>query len=356
MNLPILRLNLVVAALILATALPARAQFRVPPGSQYDPSLQTQGYAPPAATPGYYAPPPGNPYGVANQTRVNGALTGVADLTTATGQYYQQITQAQLQQEDLKRSMMDTRKSVYEEMDYEQQKFRSMQQRKEKQSDADTLRAARVNPHPTAIWSGDVLNVLLANIENTQTNYGIQGASVPVDTAALPYINVTSGTTFGSVGLFRDGRPLDWPLALQDDRFQAAREKIESLSSQAVKALVGGKPAGKEIRDLLTAIGELKDLVVAATNDQSPSDNIRSMRYVTQLREGAQTLADPSAKNYLSGRWSAKGSTVPELVANLSMNGLRFAPATEGGEPYYTSVYRSLLNYDASLMRLIGPR
>jgi len=43
-------------------------------------------------------------------------------------------------------------------------------------------------------------------------------------------------------------------------------------------------------------------------------------------------------------------------VANLSADGLKFAPATPGDEPYYTALYRSILDYDASLMRMIGPR
>ncbi len=308
-------LSLVVPTLFVA---PAHAQFAVPQGPAYNPPLTTQGYVRPTYTPGYVPPPPpvyapsgGYPYGYAPDP-AGGALNGVANLTTATAQYYQQIGQAQMTQEDLKRSMMDTRRKVFDEMDYEQNRTRQLQQRKAAQDQSDALRKARNNPSPGSIWSGDVLNVLLADVQAIETSCGVRGASIPLDQNILKHINVTDGTTFGSIGLFRDGRPLNWPLPLQDDRFKDLREQIESLSSMAARGIVSGKPAGKEVRDLLTAIAGLKDQVAAATNDQSPSDNIRSMRYANQLKEAAQTLTDPNAANFLSGKWAALGNTAPE--------------------------------------------
>jgi hypothetical protein len=355
---------------VLWLAVPARAQFAAPPGG-YGPAVGTQTFAPPPQVQGYqpltptppppsYAPAPnsgGYPYGgyypPVYQGPTAGTINATANLTTATGQYYQQVQQAKLSQEDVKRSMIQTRQAVMQEMQYEYAN-RPTQDKMLAEERAQRLQRSRNNPPLTTIWSGDVLNDLFVNIKDTQTNYGVGGAAVPLNSESLLHINVTTGTTPGSIGLYRVGRPLRWPLPLLDDRFKPFRERIDMLAGTVVKSIISGNTDNMALRDLLGAIGQLKDEVTAATKDQSPSDNIKAMRYTNQLLEGAKALTDPNAAFFLNGTWAAKGATVAEMVTDMETNGLKFAPATDGDEPFYTALYRSLLNYDASLMRLVN--
>jgi hypothetical protein len=355
----------------LAFATAARAQFAAPPGG-YGPAVGTQAAAPPPAIQGYvpttpqapppsYAPAPGTGYGYgygypgyypAFQGPNAGTINATANLTTSTGQYYQQVQQAKLQQEDVRRSMIQTRQAAQEQADYEYRN-RPTQGKMLSEERAARLERSRNNLPQTVIWSGDALNDLYENIKDVQTNYGVRGASVPLSADNLLRINVTAGTTPGSIGLYRVGRPLRWPLPLLDDRFKASRENIDKLAGTVVKSVVSGNTDNMALRDLLGAVGQLKDEVTAATKDQSPTDNIKSMRYANQLLEGAKSLTDPNAALFLNGTWAARGASVADMVTDMAMNGLKFAPATDGDEPFYTGLYRSILNYDASLMRLV---
>jgi len=86
----------------------------------------------------------------------------------------------------------------------------------------------------------------------------------------------------------------------------------------------------------------------------TPSDSIRCDRYLGELRNGIQVLSQPDAAKAVGGAWAARGSTVGDLVTNLTADGLKFAPANPGDEPYYTALYNSLLTYDAGLMRFVS--
>jgi hypothetical protein len=347
-----------VVFLPLAMAAPVRSQFRVSQGT-YVPPAQTRGVAFPAVVP---APAPVAvptpvpvPVPAYRQAPLNGYPTGPADLSTANTQYGETIPQAKLAQEDVSRSRSDTRRKMLDEMRYEYEK-RPTQEKMLAEERAARLTRSRNNPPNTVIWSGDALNDLLAAIQGKQTDYGDLGAAFPLDSETLQHINLSAGTTPGTVGLFRQARPLRWPLPLTEDRFDSSREKIEALSTQVIQSVVLNKPVlnkpdAKAMRDLLKAISSLKDEVTAATKDQSPSDNIKSMRYVKQLYEAAQSMTDPNAVFFFNGKWSAQGSTVPELIAYMTANGLRFAPASEGDEPYYSALYRSMLDYDAGNMK-----
>ncbi|HEV3263467.1 MAG TPA: hypothetical protein VG013_41915, partial [Gemmataceae bacterium] len=59
--------------------------------------------------------------------------------------------------------------------------------------------------------------------------------------------------------------------------------------------------------------------------------------------------------NYVTGKWSAQGRTVGELCWNLTRSGLQFAPANRGDEPYYTSLYRSMVDYVVGLPGMVPP-
>jgi hypothetical protein len=59
-------------------------------------------------------------------------------------------------------------------------------------------------------------------------------------------------------------------------------------------------------------------------------------------------LEKPHAGNYFTGKFSARGKTVGELIQNMSRQGLRFAPAVAGDEGAYENLHRYLVVYDVA--------
>ena len=49
-----------------------------------------------------------------------------------------------------------------------------------------------------------------------------------------------------------------------------------------------------------------------------------------------------------------EGNTVAELVANMTGQGLRFAPAASGDEPSYTALHRAMVTYVFRLKQAAG--
>jgi hypothetical protein len=354
-----------VLPLALALTLTAQAQFQpVPQQGQPPIPDQTQGVARPVIvqqqvsapfSQPYVQPIGFNPYGY-NQDPLNGAaFTGLANVVNAQGQYDIQQEQARMMREQARQAQLDTRRKMQDDLYYEQDRSRQRAQQKASQDRSDILAQARDNPTQTSIWSGDTLNLLIGDIQGIETNLGIRGPAIPLNQETLKFINVTTGvTSYGSVGMFRPGRQLRWPLALQEDRWNANRDVIEKQVAEAVGAVVANKPAGKPIRDLLASIGALKEALGNAAKEMTPTDYIKSMRFANNLNEAARTLTDPNAVFLLNGTWSAQGNTVGEMVAYLGQNGLRIAPACEGEEPFYSGLYRSILNYDIALLRMSG--
>src|SRR5262245_51758521 len=102
-------------AALLAGALPAVAQFAYTPAG-------TAGLAPVApSTAGFRYSPTGwgGWGGTYIQSPANGYLTGMADLTSATGQYWIQTQQASQEREKTRQMSIDTRRKLEEERKWE---------------------------------------------------------------------------------------------------------------------------------------------------------------------------------------------------------------------------------------------
>lgn len=84
----------------------------------------------------------------------------------------------------------------------------------------------------------------------------------------------------------------------------------------------------------------------------SPTQFIQASRYARELKSSYQVLQQSDVAKYFKPNWTPQGSTVAELIQQMTKQGLRFAPATSGDEPYYTSLHRSLVDYDIGIAQL----
>jgi hypothetical protein len=374
---------LLLTCTLLARPLPSRAQFTPNPNQAY-PAARTQAAAnagPPAAAntgtnntfrynpfqvgsgggsggPGGYGYPGyGYGYGLSGPgtNPYYGYLAGAAEVTNANAQYQLTTQQARIVKEQSRQAQIETRRKTFDEMQYEQANTPTAEDLRD-QERATNLRRSRNDPPSVEIWSGQVLNNLLADIQKTQATQGVWGPAIPLDPDTLRKINVTTGTTRGEVAMLKGGGPLDWPLALKKDLFDKERQKIDQLVPQAVRSTASGAANDKALDELLEATKALKKRVgEAGKGELSCNDYVKAMRYTNQLYEAVRILPEQGAANYLNGQWQARGNTVGDLVNDMTRNGLKFAPATDGGENAYTSLYHYILAYNSALGRMAPP-
>jgi hypothetical protein len=350
------RFVLLAAALALAVPAAAPAQFNPNPSPGFG-FNQTQGMAgAPVAGQAAFNYSPwgwGFPQTGAYGNSAGGFLNGAASVMSASGQYAINNQQANLIRQQVKSAHIDNRRRMFDELRYERENTPPLSANLEA-SRQEQVRQM-LNPQLTEIWSGTAPNVLLTNIQQIQLRYGLQGATIPLEPDVLRHLSLTTGTTPGSSGLLRDGGKLSWPPELQDDRFKDKREAVDKLLPQMVDQAMGSGVTGQSIRQMEGLVAGLVDEVTAAVDSMTPSDNIRAMRYVQQLRDATKLLRDPNAAKSLGGgAWQAQGNTVSELVAFMTSKGLRFAPAARGDEPFYTSMHRSLVAYNSSLEQFMS--
>jgi hypothetical protein len=316
-----------------ASAAPAQAQY-----FNYNP-----GY-----NPGYYYP---NYYGAAG-----GYLLGASSVIDASGGLQISTERAKLMQEQRKQEKLKTRRQALDEYRYEQMLTPTPEELKQAQMQ-EQIRRSRNDPPLTEIWSGKALNDLLKDLQQMSSSPAYAtSTSMLLDQDILKHINVTNGTTVsGSTKLLRDGKTV-WPQPLKAKGFEPYRKQIDELLPAAVKQARAGAVDGDTLDNLTSAVKGLKDSLRAKVADIASTDYIRAKRYVTELEDATRVLQDPNVANYFN-KWTARGKDVAELVKNMTQQGLQFAPANTGDQAAYTSLHRSLSNYDIAMSAAIrGPQ
>ncbi len=277
-------------------------------------------------------------------------LMGAASLTTASGQYWNQIEQARITREQSYQASIDTRKKLIEfERWYET--VRPTTPRMLAQESATNLEMARTEASNTDVWSGRALNILLKSIQIMGSLN--RGPNLALDEDTLRHINLSAGTG-GNVGMLRtnDGN-LSWPLPLMGDQFTEQRERLTKNIRHAVSDLKGKEPvAAATLKDVNTDFKVLNDRLSDSADDLSPGQYIEAKRYLNQLGQAVKALSDPKAVNYFNNTWNAKGKNVAELVANMSKEGMVFAPAAPGDEAAYSSLYQSLRAFENGIQQV----
>jgi hypothetical protein len=170
----------------------------------------------------------------------------------------------------------------------------------------------------------------------------------------LQHVNLTTGNTYGGVGLLRDGGKLTWPAELRKPDFDMERKKIEEETQKAVKQAYAGPVDVGLLDSLGSSLKDLQADIDARSDSLSPTQFIQASRYVRELKSSYQVLQQSDVAKFFKPNWTPQGSTVADLVKQMTQQGLRFAPATSGDEPYYTSLHRSLVDYDIGLAQAAG--
>jgi hypothetical protein len=208
----------------------------------------------------------------------------------------------------------------------------------------ENVRRSRNEPPRHEIISGIALNVLLDAIQKMHAQH-VQGPMVPIDEFTRQHLNVTTGTTAGSVGLLRDGGKLQWPLALQGEQYAADRKRLEELTPLAYKQAEYGPVQGNVLDGMITAVKSMHATISSNIATITPSDYSRAKSYLRQIEGAISALQDPNVSNFVTRRWSVQATNVGTMVVQMTQQGLKFAPATPGDDPAYLSIHAGMVQY-----------
>jgi hypothetical protein len=277
-----------------------------------------------------------------------GYLRGAAHVIGAEGQFLLAQQQARLTREQARQAQLETRRMAWEQWRYEQESLPTAEEIRAIQWQAE-LDRMRNNPPSVSIRSGDALNTLLRSIQKAQGQFGV-GPRILLDPDIMSRISVTDGSSFGQ-GILSQGPALSWPHAIEgSDIFDAGRKRMDRAMSQAIQQSMAGKQVDAELlTELRSALDSLRETKSAHVHELTPTQFVQARRFMNELHETIRTLQTPSAANFATGKWAARGDTVSELVLNLTRDGLRFAPAAPGNEFAYNSLYHSMLKYERAL-------
>jgi hypothetical protein len=289
-----------------------------------------------------------------------GYLSGAADITRANSEYYQTIQQARLTREEARRSALQTRRALIEEIEWEREHMPDPEKMRQKALERE-LSHARVSPPLNDIWTARSLNALLHHLVAQQGRLlaqqdqgGAAGPDVPLNEDILAHINYQIGNTRGNVGLLKDGGALKWPLPLTRAPFQEVRKNIESLMAEAYRSASNdNRPASRTISDLRANYRKLAEILDANPGLMSIDESLVAHRYLGHLKSTIEALKDPDILKLLSKEYKPSARNVAELVRILSQKGLEFAPAAPADEPAYTALYHALASFDRGMQRLV---
>jgi hypothetical protein len=286
---------------------------------------------------GFY--PPYDPLG--------SALSGAADVISASGQSRINTEQAMQVREQTRQMKIETRRQNFDEWMYEQNNTPTLEDRRER-ARLQNLRRSANDPPLTEIWDATALNSLFTQIIKQLP--GSEGLAPHVSLApdVVARINVTSGATLGSIGVIRDGK-LSWPLPLKEEAFDPSRKRLEELIPKAMDQAAAGNPNVDTFHALRNTVDQMNDQVAASVGQISTRDFIEARRYLRELEQSINTLREPDAANFLSKKWVAKGDSVFDLVNFMKEQGLRFAPATRGDQAAYVALQRAMVSFLSGL-------
>jgi len=265
----------------------------------------------------------------------------------------QAYTQNRFQQQDYQLRQLQVKRATFDEMMYEKMNTPPPETFRE-EARLNRLSRARDTPPLDEIASGESLNELLTNIQRIQAREGIVGNSIPLDPEVVKRLNVTTtGDNRGSNEMFKPGT-FQWPFALSSTGFDADRKRLEEDLAGMAKAQEAGRVDNDKVAEARRISESMKAKLFQIRTQVSFNDYVSALEFLSKLNDTVNTLSKPGAKNFLDGTYAAKGNTVGELVDYMISKGLKFAKATPGFEPYYSSLYQQLVTYEIGLSRVVG--
>lgn len=278
-----------------------------------------------------------------------GFMRGAADIISASGSYAVRVQESRMIGQQVEQARIDTRRKIFDQWLYERANTPTNQDERERIQRLE-LRRALTDPPPSEIMNADPLNRILLELKG-KNSLPRQGAVI--DESTLRQINVRPPKTAGNVGVLRplkEGAQMNWPPLLKSEPYQKEVKIINTRAAEAVKqAIHNGEVDPSILKELSSAINDLKKRLDDGVADLTAAEWIESKRFLAQVDDARRALGTPAAANFFTDKFIAKGKTVPELIDYMRSKGLEFAPAVTGDEASYMALYNYLQAYTNSL-------
>jgi hypothetical protein len=283
-------------------------------------------------------------------------LQGAAAAIEAQGRFQLDQQRARLAQQQVEQARLETRRREVEWWLWKRDNLPTLADNQERFR-REQVRQAQTNPPLTEVLSGKSLNDLLHDVQILQAR-GLAGPEVALDEDMVRRVNVLAAGDAGNAGLLR-APELHWPPLLLQTQFREDHNQIEALMVRARRQASAGYVEASTVADLVAAVEQLEQKVKALLRavrheDWRPAEFIRASRFLTEVKEAARVLRQPGASGYVTGKYTARGTTVAELVRHMSEQGLRFAPAAGGNDARHVALHRALASYDLALQAAAG--
>ena len=286
------------------------------------------------------------------QSPAGSYLQGASSVISAQGQFLIDKRQGDIVREQAEQAKLDTRRKAIEQWQFEQSIQPSVADIRAKQA-FENLQQMRGTPADAQIWSGEALNAMLRNIQQLPPQRS-RKPSIPLDPEMVARINVTDGTTSGSLGQLGKTERTQWPFALRAPEFKDGREQIDRLMGEAKGQARNGDAQFETVRDIQRSVERMQEELKNQIKEMTPNDYIQSLRFLRELGSTARALGESNAADLVSGKWQPEASTVDQLIAAMTKRGVHFAPARKGDEAAYTSLYHSLRAFDMQTSELVA--
>jgi hypothetical protein len=263
----------------------------------------------------------------------------------------QAYTQRFFQSQDYEFRRLALRRAAFDQMMYERANTPPPETLRE-EARLERLSRARNTPPLVEVASGEALNELLNNVQRIAAREQVPGYAIAIDPETLRHINVTtSEDSRGSNELFKPNMLREWPAALADPRLEADKELVRSAISALSAAQESGKADELGAVAARRALDRLRDNLFQLRFEVASTDYIKALAYLSKLDNVVAVLDKSGAANYLNGTFAARGRTMAELTDYMIGKGLKFAKATPGDEPYYSTLYQQLSTYELAMSR-----
>ena len=273
------------------------------------------------------------------------ALHGIADIYRAQGDFLVLRERAIAMRLETRYKQLALHKAELEHCEWVRDfRLNWTNRAKASQFNSELDRSRNLYADPSEIFQARPLNILYDKLR-IQRDLPTEG-STPVDAECLSHINTTVVEGRGNAGLLKLAK-LPWPTLLRLAEFRQERERIDQLFQRARELQLSTEgdsdarfDAVREMRGLVNGLqAGLPQLLQAHRYD--PDWSARYYGQATtflrqELPEMLMILEKPNQGFLLQ---PLQGKTVAELVKYMADRGIRFAPATEGGQSYYIALH-----------------
>jgi hypothetical protein len=191
------------------------------------------------------------------------------------------------------------------------------------------------NPEERDVMNGGALNAVLQELmgpEISESSFRLDPVPLSVDVVrTIPFKIGEQGVNFSMQRLSTKGKNR-WPVALQDDKFAAARRAYERAVDDALDQQIDGKMSLDAIKAVETAVDGLflkLDQVITPSKDKL---YMEAKNRLTGLKTSAQLLKSHKIEIVLGEIDRYAGTTVNDLRLFMQTHKLRFSGAESGDE------------------------